>query len=59
MMTIGLQISLNKTKLEPGEYAKLKITAVEKDLRLVKEPRILMISNDPSNPKVIIGIKTE
>ena len=59
MMTIGLQISLNKTKLEPGEYAKLKITAVEKDLRLVKEPRILMISNDPSNPKVIIDVKTE
>lgn len=59
MMTIGLQISLNKTKLEPGEYAKLKITAVEKDLRLVQEPRILMISNDPSNPKVIIDVKTE
>lgn len=59
MMTIGLQISLNKTKLEPGEYAKLKITALEKDLRLVKEPRILMISNDPNNPKVIIDIKTE
>jgi len=56
---VGLQLSLNKTKLAPGEYAKLKITAVERDLRLVKSPRILMITNDPNRPKVIIEVKTE
>ena len=59
MYTVGLQLSLNKTKLAPGEYAKLKITAVERDLRLVKSPRILMITNDPNRPKVIIEVKTE
>jgi hypothetical protein len=59
MMTVGLQVSLNKTKLAPGEYAKLKITAVERDLKLVKEPRVLMITNDPEQPKVVIEVKTE
>lgn len=59
MLTTGIQMSLNTTQLEPGEYAKLKITAVGKDLRLVQNPRILMITNDPSQPKVIINIKTE
>ncbi|MBR7086375.1 MAG: DUF1573 domain-containing protein, partial [Prevotella sp.] len=59
MLTTGIQMSLNTTKLEPGEYAKLKITAVGKDLRLVQNPRILMITNDPNQPKVIINIKTE
>jgi len=54
-----LQVSLNKTKLAPGEYAKLKITAVERDLKLVKEPRVLMITNDPEQPKVVIEVKTE
>lgn len=59
MYTVGLQVSLNKTKLAPGEYAKLKITAVEHDLRLVQHPRVLMITNDPQHPKVVIDIKTE
>ena len=59
MLTTGMQLSLSKTKLAPGEYAKLKISATEKGMRNVKEPRILMISNDPSRPKVIIDVKTE
>ncbi len=59
MMTVGLQVSLNKTKLDPGEYAKLKITAVKRDLHLVNNPRVLMITNDPDLPKVVIKVKTE
>jgi hypothetical protein len=59
MFTVGLQVSLNKSKLAPGEYAKLKITAMERDLRLVRSPRVLMITNDPEQPKVVIEVKTE
>ena len=59
MYTVGLQVSLNKSKLLPGEYAKMKITAVERDLRLVQNPRVLMITNDPQQPKVVIEVKTE
>ena len=59
MFTMGLQVSLNKSKLAPGEYAKLKITATERDLRLARSPRVLMITNDPEQPKVVIEVKTE
>ena len=59
MYTVGLQVSLNKSKLAPGEYAKLKITAVERDLRLVRSPRVLMITNDPEQPKIIITVSNE
>lgn len=59
MMTVGLQVSLNKTKLAPGEYAKLKVTAVERDMRLVRNPRVLMITNDPEQPKVVIEVTAE
>ena len=58
-MTVGLQVSLNKTKLAPGEYAKLKVTAVERDMRLVRNPRVLMITNDPEQPKVVIEVTAE
>lgn len=60
MFTVGLQVSLNKQKLMPGESAKIKVTAEE---RLLKEarskPRVLMITNDPNRPKTTIKIITE
>lgn len=60
MFTTGIEVSLNKTKIEPGETAKLKITAIERQLRNVKaEPRILLITNDPKKPKVVIHINAE
>ena len=60
MFTTGLQLSLNKTRLAPGESAKLKVTAVAKDLRGVRsKPRVLMITNDPDHPKVVIDINAE
>ena len=58
MFTAGLQVSLAKTKLNPGETTKLKIQANELELKQIKQrPRILMITNDPSQPKVVIEIK--
>ncbi len=60
MMTIGLQVSLNKTKIAPGETAKMKVTAVASEIRSKRQrPRILMITNDPDLPKVIIDVKTK
>lgn len=59
MMTVGLQVSLNKTKIAPGESAKMKVTAIAQEIRSKRhKPRILMITNDPDHPKVMIDIKT-
>lgn len=60
MFTTGLQVSLNKKKLKPGETAKLKITAEKKMLKTARsKPRILMITNDPKNPKVVVSINVK
>lgn len=57
MFTRGLKISLGKSRLQPGESTKLKITVMYNDLKKVRtRPRILMITNDPSKPKVTIEI---
>lgn len=58
MFTSGLEVQLGKTKLEPGESTKLKVTGIAKELKKVRtRPRILMITNDPDNQKVVITIK--
>lgn len=60
MFTAGLKLSLNKTHIVPGDMAKLKITADEKQLKNVKAaPRVLMITNDPKQPKVVITINVK
>jgi len=57
MFTDGLGVKLNKTRLAPGEQAKLKIKAEARMLRKVRgKPRVLMITNDPLKPKVVINI---
>lgn len=48
MFTVGLQVSLNKQKLQPGESAKMKITAEQRLIKSARsQPRVLMITNDP------------
>ena len=60
MFTPGLRISLSKSRLMPGETAKLKITAMRDDLKKVRtRPRILMITNDPAKSKVTITINVK
>ena len=57
MFTAGLEVSLNKTLIEPGKTASLKVTAIAELLnRARSKPRILMITNDPENTKVTINI---
>jgi len=49
---------LKKRVLKPGASTKLKITAFGQNLKKVKgTPRVLMITNDPNNPKIIIKVK--
>ena len=57
LFTPGLTIDLSATVIPPGESAKLKVTAEKKSLKDVrKQPRILMITNDPRNPKVMVDV---
>lgn len=52
-----LGVHLRKHVLKPGASTKLKITAFGKNLKRVKgTPRVLMITNDPNCPKVIIKV---
>lgn len=56
MFTAGLRVSLSKQSINPGETAKLKIQANREELKGRHRPRILMITNDPQNPKIVIEI---
>ena len=60
LFTGGLQVSLSKSKLQPGEKTTLKITALRDELKKVRtRPRILMITNDPDQGKVVININAK
>ena len=53
----ALGVHLKKRVLKPNSSTKLKITALGKNLKHVKgTPRVLMITNDPNCPKVIIKV---
>lgn len=61
MFTMGLQVNLKKSKIQPGETVKMKVTAVAADLKKsrVRHPRILMITNDPDHAKVGVKINVQ
>ena len=60
MFTRGLKVTLGKSRLMPGESTKLKITGVAADLKKARSaPRVLMITNDPRQPKVVITINSK
>ncbi len=52
----GLGVSLNKRTLEPGESAKIKIKVSRDADHFKGRRRVLLITNDPVNPKIIIDI---
>lgn len=60
LFTGGVQLTLDKRTLQPQESARMKVKA---DLDILKKvrtkPRILMITNDPDNTKVVIEIKVK
>ena len=58
MFTTGMSVKLNKTKIKPGEEAKLKITVNQKQMKTARtKPRVLIITNDPKQPKVAVRVK--
>lgn len=59
MFTRGLKVTLGKSRLLPGESTRLKITAVAAELKKARVvPRVLMITNDPKQSKVVITVKS-
>lgn len=60
MFTRGLEVTLGKRQLNPGERTTLKVTGDrEQLLKSRSKPRILMITNDPDKSKVIIPINVK
>ena len=60
MFTTGLRVRLNKSRLDPGESAKLKITAYRKQLKNARsKTRVLMRTNEPNKSKVVIHVNVK
>jgi len=60
MFTGGVKVKLPKQELQPGESTKLRVTIIPGQIRKARsKPRVLMITNDPSNAKVVITINVE
>lgn len=60
MFTGGVRVKLPKRELHPGESTKLRVTIIPDQLRKARsKPRVLMITNDPNNAKVVITINVE
>lgn len=52
-------INLKKSLLQPGESTRLRITVLKKNIGRKRGPlRLLMITNDPTQPKIEINIKS-
>ena len=53
---IGVQ--LKKRILKPGAKTNLKITVYGQQLKKLKRtPRVMIITNDPNRPKIIVNVK--
>lgn len=60
MFTAGLNVTLDKRELQPGEQAKLKVKGNRTQLLKARtKPRILMITNDPDHAKEVITINVK
>lgn len=60
MFTPGLQVTLSKQTLAPGNEAKLKVTGFSDQLlNTHTRPRILIITDDPQNQKIIIEVQAK
>lgn len=58
IVTPGVEVTLAKPTIMPGETTKLRVSANASVLSKVRNrPRVLMITNDPDNQKVEIVVK--
>ncbi len=53
----ALGVNLKKNVLQPGETTRLRVTIDKKNIAKKRHLRMLMITNDPMQPKVEINIK--
>ena len=54
----ALGVHLKKRVLKPGASTKLKITAYGQYIgKLKRNPRVMMITNDPNRPKIVVDVK--
>jgi len=53
----AIGVDLKKATLEPGDKTRLRISLDKRNLTRKRNLRVLMITNDPSQPKVVINIK--
>ena len=55
----ALQVTLGNSRIEPGETAIMKITVDRGEAAKARvRPRVLLITNDPDKPKVVIDVET-
>lgn len=60
MFTGGVRVKVPKMSLMPGESVKMSVTIIPSQIKKARsKPRILMITNDPENAKVVININVE
>ncbi len=52
----GLSVSLNKRRIKPGQSDKLKITVNANSHYFKGRRRVLLITNDPQNQKIVIDV---
>lgn len=52
----GISVSVKSRKLAPGQQQKLKITVNSSNAHFKGRRRILLITNDPENPKTVIDV---
>ncbi len=57
MFTDGITVELSNSVIQPGTSARLRVVADLKAMKgVTRQPRILMITNDPRAPKVVIDV---
>lgn len=52
----GLSVSFGRRSLKPGQSEKLKITVSARGLQERRRRRVLLITNDPEHPKIVIDL---
>lgn len=53
----ALNVGLGRRRIEPGKSEKLKVTIMREYIKKDETPVILLITNDPLHPKILIKIK--
>lgn len=57
MLAPGLQLSLSSAEIHPDDVAELKVVAEHKLLKSADaSPQILLVTNDPEQPKTVVGV---